>query len=108
MEHKGPLIAILKKLKDIYPSHVLSTMMGLEIRSCCLQVYFKGVISWRVFSRNLMCQEIIIILWLLHESIAFISSLGSLNSLICLIVVLFIIILFVFSCPFFPLFLLLR
>lgn len=89
----------------MYPSHVLSTMMGLEIRPCSLQVYFKGVISWKVFSRNLMSQEIIIIFGLLHESIAYISSLGSLNSLICLFVALFIIILFVFSCLFFPLFL---
>ena len=72
MEHKGPLIAILKKLKDIYASHVLSTMMGLEIRPCSLQIYFKGVISWKVFSIHLMSQEIIIILWLLHESIAYI------------------------------------
>ena len=53
-------------------------------------------------------QEIIMILWLLHESIANISSLGSLNSLICLFVALFSITVFVFSCPFFPLFLLLR
>ena len=77
-------------------------MHGLEMRPYSLQIYFKRVISWKVFSRHHMSQEIIIILWLLHESIAYISSLGSLNSLICLFVVLYIIILFVFSCPFFP------